>query len=131
MTDQQVPFNISITGNNDTKTDNNSKKQNVYENYIVINNQQLKAENDSLKTEVHELNTRVDELDEEVSKEEKRRTYMKGLMHNLVDMKKKTFKMNDKHSEISKSFYDYNTKMHKQVFSKISSQTPFFNYLLC
>lgn len=128
---EQLPFNINITGNESKGKNDSTVKQDVYENYIIKSNQQLKIENDSLKKNQEELTKRIDELEDEVEKEEKTRIYMKGLMHNLVDMKNKTTTISDKNSENSKSFYEYNTKMNKQVFSKISPQqlTLLVNYV--
>ena len=88
------PVNITINESQESKTDN------VYENYIIQMNQKLKEENDSLREEVAELTSNNTDLEEDLSKEEKSKTYMKGLMHNLYDMKNKSFEMNDLHKKI-------------------------------
>ena len=88
------PVNITINESQESKTDN------IYENYIIQMNQKLKEENDSLREEVAELTSNNTDLEEDLSKEEKSKTYMKGLMHNLYDMKNKSFEMNDLHKKI-------------------------------
>ena len=88
------PVNITINEGKESKTDN------VYENYIIQMNQKLKEENDSLRQEAAELTSNNTDLEEDLDKEEKSKTYMKGLMHNLYDMKNKSFEMNDLHKKI-------------------------------
>ena len=86
-----APLNITINGGEE----DTHKKQDVYENYIINTNQELKREIDELKDELNELKVTSDELEEDLAKEEKSKTYMKGLMHNLYDMKNKAFQIND------------------------------------
>lgn len=79
-------------------------------------NQKLKQENDSLREEVSELTSINDDLEEDLSKEEKSKTYMKGLMHNLYDMKNKSFEMNELHKKI----YDkHNYLVKEQIKSPL------------
>ena len=98
------PVNITINEGKESKTDN------VYENYIIQMNQKLKEENDSLREEVAELTSNNTDLEEDLDKEEKSKTYMKGLMHNLYDMKKKSFEINDLHKKI----YDKHNHLVKE-----------------
>ena len=96
------------------ETVNTSLKQDIYENYIITANQEFKKENDELKEELRELKVISDELEEDLSKEEKSKTYMKGLMHNLYDMKKKSFQINDLH----KTLFNEHNQLIKDNFTK-------------
>ena len=58
-----------------------------YENYVIQSNIELRDENKRVSEENNEITVRCDELEDEISKEEQRKTYMKGLMHNLYFMK--------------------------------------------
>ena len=89
MSREKQPLNITINGNDVEE----GVKTDVYENYIIQTNKKLQKENENYKDELNKLQSQCDELEEDVSKEEQRRTYMKGLMHNLYDMKQKSFKM--------------------------------------
>lgn len=108
--DDKKPVNITINESKESKTDN------VYENYIIQMNQKLKQENDSLREELAELTSNNTDLEEDLSKEETSKTYMKGLMHNLYDMKNKSFEMNDLHKKI----YDkINTLMKTNIENEL------------
>lgn len=102
--EEKKPVNITINEGKESKTDN------VYENYIIQMNENLQEVNDSLRKEVLELTSSNNDLEEDLSKEENSKTYMKGLMHNLYDMKNKSFKMNDLHKKI----YDKHNELVKE-----------------
>ena len=108
--DSKQPLNITINGNEVDE----DKKQDVYENYIIQANKRLQKENEKLKDENKELSSTNDDLEEEQDKEERSKTYMKGLMHNLYDMKKKAFEM----SNLRKQIYDDHNKQTKELIKK-------------
>lgn len=89
--DNTKPVSITINGN-DVDEKNTTD---IYENYIIKNNQRLQNENDKLKDDIRELNKSNEDLEEQLDKEEKSKTYMKGLMHNLYDMKNKSLKVSN------------------------------------
>ena len=108
--DSKQPLNITINGNEVDE----GKKTDVYENYIIQTNKRLQKENETLKNEIKELSSTNDDLEEEQDKEERSKTYMKGLMHNLYDMKKKAFEM----SNLRKQIYDDHNKQTKELIKK-------------
>jgi hypothetical protein len=115
MTTSNKPLNITINGGEEDIR----KKQDVYENYIIITNHELKKESDELKNEMRELKVTFDELEEDLSKEEKSKTYMKGLMHNLYDMQKKAKQINDlretmfiEHNQLIKDYLKKKNKIN-------------------
>ena len=120
------PVSINISNNDVDDTDYNNvamSKKEEYENYVIEMNKKLQLEILSNVKEINDLNIRINELEEDVSKEEQRRTYMKGLMHNLLDIKKKTAEINKKHTNITDTFYQYNLKLDKTVFSTTDPET--------
>ena len=117
--DGKKPVNITINEGQESKTDN------VYENYIIQMNQKLKEENDSLREEVAELTSNNTDLEEDLDKEEKSKTYMKGLMHNLYDMKKKSFEIRDIYKKIHQNMNTLideknNNELKIRIIPKIS-----------
>jgi len=118
MSREKQPLNITINGN-DVE---DGEKNDIYENYIIQTNKRLQNENESQKDELKELQSQCDELEEDVSKEEQRRTYMKGLLHNLYDMKKKSFIMTDEYSKVVQNYYKYNEEMYQDLYSKITPE---------
>ena len=94
---------VNITINESEKKESND----IYENYIIQMNQNLKDENDKLKEEIKELTSTNNDLEEDLSKEEKSKTYMKGLMHNLYDMKNKSIEMNSLNKKINQKYDDF------------------------
>lgn len=94
---------VNITINESEKKESND----IYENYIIKMNQNLKDENDTLKEEIKELTSTNNDLEEDLSKEEKSKTYMKGLMHNLYDMKNKSIEMNSLNKKINQKYDDF------------------------
>ena len=118
MSREKQPLNITINGNDVEE----GVKTDVYENYIIQTNKKLQKENENYKDELNQLQSQCDELEEDVSKEEQRRTYMKGLMHNLYDMKQKSFKMTGEYDNLIDSYNCYNDNMYKDLYSKITPE---------
>ena len=97
--------------------DNNTNCQ----DYIISTNKRLQKEAIEMKSEISELNNTNSELEEDISKEEQRRTYMKGLMHNLYDMKQKSFSMFEIYDNLLneyKIYIDVQNK-NKYIYSDI------------
>jgi len=115
------PLNITINGKDiDDDKDNNTNCQ----DYIITTNKRLQKEVIEMKTELNELNNTNNDLEEEVSKEEQRRTYMKGLMHNLYDMKQKSYSMFEIYDNLLneyKIYIDVQNK-NKYIYSDISNE---------
>jgi len=108
--DSNQPLNITING---SEVDED-KKHDGYEKYIIQTNQRLQKENETLKDEIKELSSINNDLEEEQDKEEKSKTYMKGLMHNLYDMKKKAFEV----SNLRRQIYYEHSKQTKELIKK-------------
>ena len=98
----------------------NNNKQDVYQNYIISNNVQLQEQNEKIKDELKELTAQCDELEEDISKEEQRRVYMKGLMHNLYDMKKKSVDINSCYRDSMIDYYNYAEDMNRNVYTRVT-----------
>lgn len=90
-----------------------------YENYVIQSNIELRDENKKLSEENNEITVRCDELEEEISKEEQRRTYMKGLMHNLYFMKCESTKVSKLYESSLSDYYKYAEHMNT-VYSHIT-----------
>ena len=116
------PLNITINGKEvkDDEDDNNTN----YRSYIISTNKRLQIEANEMKSEISELNNTNSELEEDISKEEQRRTYMKGLMHNLYDMKQKSYSMFEIYDNLLneyKIYIDVQNK-NKYIYSNISNE---------
>ena len=98
--------------------DNNTNCQ----DYIISTNKRLQNEVNEMKSEINELNNTNNDLEEEISKEEQRRTYMKGLMHNLYDMKQKSYLMIGIYDNLLNEYTIYTDKQNKNkyIYSNIS-----------
>ena len=114
------PLNITINGKEvkDDEDDNNTN----YRSYIISTNMRLQKEVNEMKSEINELNNTNNDLEEDISKEEQRRTYMKGLMHNLYDMKQKSYSMFEIYDNLLNEYKIYTDKQNKNkyVYSNIS-----------
>ena len=109
MTETKQPLNITINGNEETSK---KKEEHIFENYVLCMNQNLHKENETLINDFKNLENEKEILEEEIEKEEKSKTYMKGLMHNLYDMKQKSFKI----VEIRKQIHNKWEKFFKNDF---------------
>ena len=114
------PLNITINGNE--INDHKDKDDNNYRSYIISTNMRLQNEINEMKSEINELNNTNNDLEEEISKEEQRRTYMKGLMHNLYDMKQKSYLMIGIYDNLLNEYTIYTDKQNKNkyIYSNIS-----------
>jgi len=112
------PLNITINGNeiNDGKDNNNCQ------DYIISTNKRLQKEVNEMKSEINELNNTNNDLEEDISKEEQRRTYLKGLMHNLYDMKQKSYSMFEIYDNLLNEYKIYTDQQNKNkyIYSNIS-----------
>jgi len=83
-----------------------------YENYVIQSNIELRDENKRVSEENNEITVRCDELEDEISKEEQRKTYMKGLMHNLYFMKCESSKVSKLYETSLSDYYKYSEYMN-------------------
>ena len=83
-----------------------------YENYVIQSNIKLQKENKQLCEEIKDTTFRCDELEDEISKEEQRKTYMKGLMHNLYFMKCESTKVSKLYESSLSDYYKYAEHMN-------------------
>ena len=120
--EKRKPLNITINGAEMTE-----KNGNVYEDYIIKNNEEMKKEIEELKKNMIELENQNKELEDEVEKEESKRIYTKGLMHNLYDSKKKSTKCVLKYEEINNELFDY-FEDYKNIFLNLDKYLN-VNYL--
>ena len=130
MSTSDKAYHINISSDNKSQ----SLDSDIFENYIIISNKELKSENDELKNHLKDYEHKVSELEDELSREEISKRYMKGLMHNLYDMKKKNDQVSEKYDFLNKKFYNY-TKNFNKSFSNIPlsilhSVNYFHNYIL-
>ena len=109
MSNTDKAYHINISSDNKAQ----STESDIFENYIIISNKELKSENDELKSNVKEKEFKITELEEELSKEENSKRYMKGLMHNLYDMKKKNDQISEKYEFVTNKLYNYNLTFNK------------------
>lgn len=108
MAETKQPLNITINGNEESL----KKEEPIFENYVLCMNQKLHKENETLINDLKILENEKQNLEEEIEKEEKSKTYMKGLMHNLYDMKQKSFRI----VEIRKQIHNKWEKFFKNDF---------------
>ena len=92
-----------------------------YENYVIQSNIKLLEDNKQLSEEIKDTTFRCDELEEEISKEEQRRTYMKGLMHNLYFMKCESSKVSKLYESSLSDYYKYAESI-KKLADKLESE---------
>ena len=97
MAETKQPLNITINGSEE----NPKKEEHIFENYVLCMNQKLHKENETLMNDLKNIQYENEKLEEEIEKEEKSKTYMKGLMHNLYDMKQKSSKIVGLRKDIS------------------------------
>lgn len=104
------PLNITING-----TEMSDKQGNMYEDYIIQTNNEMKNEIDELKRNILELENINKDLEDEVEKEESKRRFMRGLMHNLNEIKNKSIICDCKYEEINNEIFDY-FENYKSIF---------------
>ena len=103
-----------------------------YENYVIQSNIKLQKENKQLCEEIKDTTFRFDELEEEISKEEQRKTYMKGLMHNLYFMKCESTKVSKLYETSLSDYYKYSEHMnntYSHITPNMLSAIQSLNYI--
>ena len=100
-------------------TSTQTTEKSDYENYVIQSNIKLQKENKQLCEEIKDTTFRCDELEDEISKEEQRKTYMKGLMHNLYFMKCESSKVSKLYESSLLDYYKYAEHMNT-VYSHIT-----------
>lgn len=104
------PLNITING-----SDMMDKTNNSYEKYIIKNNEQFQKKNNELNICILKLENTIQEKEDELEKEEEKRIYMKGLMHNLYEIKTKSIQSINTYDEIYPEFFEY-FENYKSIF---------------
>lgn len=115
---RKQPLNITINGNDLNGPELNQKNDNQYENYIIKTNKELHKTNKELENKIIEVENEKLNLEDELGKEEAKRIYMKGLMHNLNEIKKKLDKHSRKNELMNENYKIYFT-YYKDIFYKL------------
>ena len=116
---RKQPFNITINGNDLNGPETNEKNNNQYENYIIKTNKELHKTNKELENKIIEIENEKVNLEEELGNEEAKRIYMKGLMHNLNEIKKKSVKYSRKNEVIDSKYKEF-FEDYKDILFKLS-----------
>ena len=98
-------MNINIAPNNDSITTDYSE----FKDYIIKNNLSLTDENKKLREKIIELekeNLEMENYDEKIR-------YMRGLLHNLYELKEKSLKICKTYVEFSKNILYLINKVKK------------------
>ena len=116
---RKQPFNITINGNDLNGPESNEKNDNQYENYIIKTNKELHKTNKELENKIIEIENEKVNLEDELGTEESKRIYMKGLMHNLNEIKKKSVKYSRKNEVIDSQYKEF-FEDYKDILFKLS-----------
>ena len=116
---RKQPLNITINGNDLNGPESNEKNNNQYENYIIKTNKELHKTNKELENKIIEIENEKVTLEEELGNEEAKRIYMKGLMHNLNEIKKKSVKYSRKNEVIDSQYKEF-FEDYKDILFKLS-----------
>lgn len=88
--------NLNLSSENGIPNNNNENINNSeFKNYIIQNNISLKNDNDKLLKEIKEKDEKLLELESETDKQDERIRYMRGLLHNLYELKTLSAKLSN------------------------------------
>jgi len=87
--------NKSDNHNLSSLNNNNLSEFTEFKNYIIQNNISLKNDNDKLLKEIKEKDEKLLELESETDKQDERIRYMRGLLHNLYELKTLSAKLSN------------------------------------
>ena len=92
----QIPVvNLNLSAENSNLTNlNNNDNLSQFKDYIIQNNISLKKDNDKLLKEIKEKDEKILELESENDKQDERIRYMRGLLHNLYELKNVQYSKN-------------------------------------
>jgi hypothetical protein len=105
-----------------------AKSNNVHsaddcQSYLITTNRELSKQKDEHIKEISELEHKCGELEDEISKEEQKRVYMKGLMHNLYAFKTDSFTMVEYYDKSLKELYHYSEDMNFNIYSRMNPKS--------
>ena len=134
---------VNIYLKNNTDKENIFRDSSTYEKYIILMNEDLQGENKNLTKQISDLNVKLNEKEEENDKYDTSKRYIKGLLHNLIEIEKMTTEINENINEFykkEKNIYENNfisTKFYFQlyesffiIFLGILFQLSFMNIFL-
>lgn len=78
--------NVHIYLNNQKKRDDILGTATPQEKYIILMNDSLNYKNKELEGDIHDLEAQLEVFEEDITRMEKGRTYMKGLLKNFVEI---------------------------------------------
>ena len=121
----QIPVinvNLSPENNNLSSLNNNDFSEfKEFKDYIIVNNILLKKDNDKLLKEIKEKYEKNLELESENDKQDERIRYMRGLLHNLYELKTLSAKLSNTWQTFSKEISNNNITFSEleNYFNKI------------
>ena len=121
----QIPVinvNLSPENNNLSSLNNNDFSEfKEFKDYIIVNNILLKKDNDKLLKEIKEKDEKNLELESENDKQDERIRYMRGLLHNLYELKTLSAKLSNTWQTFSKEISNNNITFSEleNYFNKI------------
>lgn len=92
-----VNLNLSSENSNHSNLNNNENLSEFkeFKDYIIQNNIALKKDNDNFLKEIKEKDEKILELETETDKQDERIRYMRGLLHNLYELKTLSSKLSN------------------------------------
>ena len=106
----ETPININITKDMGGQENN---QYNEFKDYIIKNNIILQEENKNHIETITSLKEKIESYEEAEDKHDNRMRYMKGLLHNLNELKKDYAKITLKTEEKNKNLNDFNKNIIK------------------
>lgn len=85
--------------------------------YIILQNDHLHFDNRSLRLELQKTENKLEALEDDMDKQEKSSTYMKGLLKNFIELDDMRAKVTEAESQIAKK-----TQKHLSDFHSIATK---------
>lgn len=105
MSAENEKIHINIFKNNENQIEQSSNKS---ESYIILMNEDLNNKNRDYIIEIEQLTYQVNDLEEMNDKSEKSITYMRGLLKNIIGLKKLINEVNKIYKEHDKNILEIN-----------------------
>jgi len=105
MSAENEKIHINIFKNNESQIEQSSNKS---ESYIILMNEDLNNKNRDYIIEIEQLTYQVNDLEEMNDKSEKSITYMRGLLKNIIGLKKLINEVNKIYKEHDKNILEIN-----------------------
>jgi hypothetical protein len=110
---------IYLKSDNDSTQRVFSKPDGQFDRYVILMNETLQVENRELRDSLKENEARAEELESENDRHDKGKTYIKGLLKNLVELdtlrKADTAINTEIHLTILKQVKNYKLQMYKNL----------------